>query len=104
MSSHSNKGIGSGSEPSHKRPRLGIHNAQQQQYNLVDVFPSYTLRLEHRQGGVMALDEGEERILLFRNDRAGAIAKIVYTSSTSSDASSVVQAKIVVLEVKECKY
>ncbi|KAL9181536.1 hypothetical protein ACHAXT_010341 [Thalassiosira profunda] len=40
----------------------------------------YTLRLEHRQGGPMAQHRGEERILLFRSDRPGAIAKIIYSS------------------------
>jgi len=40
----------------------------------------YTLRLEHRKGGPMAQFRGEERILLFRSDRPGAIAKIIYSS------------------------
>eukprot|EP00581_Thalassiosira_minuscula_P008155 CAMPEP_0183712310 /NCGR_PEP_ID=MMETSP0737-20130205/7467_1 /TAXON_ID=385413 /ORGANISM="Thalassiosira miniscula, Strain CCMP1093" /LENGTH=727 /DNA_ID=CAMNT_0025940899 /DNA_START=123 /DNA_END=2306 /DNA_ORIENTATION=- len=40
----------------------------------------YTLRLEHRKGGPMAQYRGEERILLFRSDRPGAIAKIIYSS------------------------
>ena len=35
----------------------------------------FTLRLEHRMG-----DRGEERILLFRSDCRGAIAKIIYSS------------------------
>ena len=41
----------------------------------------FTLRMEHRTGGTLAKHAGEERILLFRSDRAGAIAKIVFSSS-----------------------
>lgn len=41
----------------------------------------FTFRLEHREGGVMARHAGEERILLFRSDRPGAIAKIIYSST-----------------------
>ncbi len=38
----------------------------------------FSLRLEHREGGALARHPGEERILLFRSDRPGAIAKIIY--------------------------
>ena len=54
------------------------------------VNPFYTLRLEHREGGPLARFRGEERILLFRSDRPGAIAKIIYSSflpDESSDSS-----------------
>lgn len=74
----------------------------------------FTLRLEHRVGGAMAQHRGEERILLFRSDRPGAIAKIIYSSipapalprsATStdqeSDLRSMTQARIHVLDVRE---
>ncbi|KAL7542291.1 hypothetical protein ACHAXR_013392 [Thalassiosira sp. AJA248-18] len=48
----------------------------------------YTLRLEHRQGGPMAQHRGEERILLFRSDRPGAIAKIIYSSELPEGSES----------------
>lgn len=78
----------------------------------------FTLRLEHQTGGAVAGGD-EERILLFRSDRPGAIAKIVYSSSPSpcdTDSSrfsekreldeecelrEMAQAKIHVLDVKE---
>jgi len=41
----------------------------------------FTLRMEHRKGGPLARHPGEERVLLFRSDRPGAIAKIVFSSS-----------------------
>jgi ribosomal protein S18 acetylase RimI-like enzyme len=41
--------------------------------------------MEHREGGAMAQHFGEERILLFRSDQPGAIAKIVYSSSPAED-------------------
>jgi GNAT superfamily N-acetyltransferase len=40
----------------------------------------FTLRMEHRRGGALARHDGEERVLLFRSDRAGAIAKIIFSS------------------------
>lgn len=40
---------------------------------------SFTLRLEHRPGGVAATFPGEERFLLFRSDEPGAIAKIIFS-------------------------
>ena len=69
-----------------------------------------SFRLEHREGGAMATHPGEERILLFRSDQPGAIAKIIFSSSPPSQSSSspssdgedrLVQAKIHVLDVKE---
>lgn len=44
----------------------------------------YTLRLEHRIDAGRNMDGqhyGEERLLLFRSDQAGAIAKIIFSSS-----------------------
>jgi hypothetical protein len=41
----------------------------------------FTLRLEHRHGGTTAKHFGEERFLLFRSDQAGAIAKVIFSSS-----------------------
>lgn len=41
----------------------------------------FTLRVEHRTGGTLAKHAGEERVLLFRSDKAGAIAKIIFSSS-----------------------
>jgi hypothetical protein len=41
--------------------------------------------MEHREGGAMAQHFGEERILLFRSDQPGAIAKIIYSSSPAED-------------------
>ena len=73
----------------------------------------FSLRLEHREGGALARHPGEERILLFRSDRPGAIAKIIYSSTPPEDCddklgndqeedmASIVQAKIHVLDVKE---
>jgi inositol oxygenase len=84
----------------------------------------YTLRLEHREGGAVARHQGEERILLFRSDRPGAIAKIVYSSNPAPflrpgkketkatesedqeeaeecEFAQMAQAKIHVLDVKE---
>lgn len=43
----------------------------------------YTLRLEHREGGAVARCLGEERLLIFRSDQPGAIAKIVFSSSVA---------------------
>jgi len=41
----------------------------------------YSLRLEHREiGGDLASHDGEERILLFRSDRPGAVGKVIYSS------------------------
>mmetsp|Transcript_22827 Transcript_22827/g.43048 ORF Transcript_22827/g.43048 Transcript_22827/m.43048 type:complete len:738 (-) Transcript_22827:300-2513(-) len=48
----------------------------------------HTLRLEHRTGGPMAQFRGEERILLFRSDRPGAIAKIIYSSELPEGGES----------------
>ena len=71
----------------------------------------FTLRLEHREGGAMAQHRGEERILIFRSDRPGAIAKIIYSSTPASaigppkdeesELGLMAQAKIHVLDVKE---
>jgi len=41
----------------------------------------FTLRTEHRTGGPLARHAGEERVLMFRSDRPGAIAKIIFSSS-----------------------
>jgi GNAT superfamily N-acetyltransferase len=113
-----------------------------QQAGLVDLFGGshgkgrlflenefFTLRLEHREGGAMAQHRGEARLLLFRSDRNGAIAKIIYSinskdggtggglggggvtehdddkerdgKTTPTIALPVVQAKIHVLDVKQ---
>eukprot|EP00521_Asterionellopsis_glacialis_P006075 CAMPEP_0195281326 /NCGR_PEP_ID=MMETSP0707-20130614/683_1 /TAXON_ID=33640 /ORGANISM="Asterionellopsis glacialis, Strain CCMP134" /LENGTH=720 /DNA_ID=CAMNT_0040340201 /DNA_START=51 /DNA_END=2210 /DNA_ORIENTATION=- len=88
----------------------------------------FTLRMEHRVGGPVARYPGEERLLLFRSDRAGAIAKIIFSSNSAkkkstkqefsqsqaefshliggqsyneTDLLQMVQAKIHVLDVKE---
>lgn len=76
----------------------------------------FTFRLEHREGGVMAQHRGEERILLFRSDRPGAIAKIIFSSTPApvnsipsndavmdeeSELGLMTQAKVHVLDVKE---
>mmetsp|Transcript_19896 Transcript_19896/g.29443 ORF Transcript_19896/g.29443 Transcript_19896/m.29443 type:complete len:657 (-) Transcript_19896:216-2186(-) len=63
----------------------------------------FTLRMEHRVGGAMARHVGEERILLFRSDRAGAVAKVIYSSvlNSSGRPRAVPTAKIHVLDVKE---
>lgn len=69
----------------------------------------YTFRLDHRQSGAMAKYIGEERILLFRNDRPGAIGKIIFSSTppapkhakAEEDHMDMAQAKIHVLDVKE---
>lgn len=41
----------------------------------------FTFRMEYRHGGTVAKHAGEERFLLFRSDQAGAIAKVVFSSS-----------------------
>ena len=41
--------------------------------------------MEHRRRGTTSKFRGEERILLFRSDRAGAIAKIIYSSEASDE-------------------
>lgn len=78
---------------------------------------SYSLRLEHRGGGSMG-NPGEERILLFRSDHPGVIAKVIFSSCPASpknisslkkvdefddesELSQMAQAKIHVLEVKK---
>lgn len=71
----------------------------------------FTLRVEHRRGGALAKHAGEERILLFRSDQAGAIAKIIFSSTpvgydSNGDArkqkfATAANAKIHVLFVKD---
>eukprot|EP00536_Pseudo-nitzschia_multiseries_P005948 jgi/Psemu1/191914/e_gw1.121.138.1 len=62
----------------------------------------FTLRIEHRQGGTLAKHEGEERFLLFRSDQAGAIAKVVFSSSPGTiEIFVLADAKIHVLFVKD---
>eukprot|EP00977_Amphora_coffeiformis_P003836 scaffold766_cov179-Amphora_coffeaeformis.AAC.19 len=79
----------------------------------------YTFRLEHRESGVLARHVGEERILLFRSDRPGAIGKIIFScdddggdddgvdncanddDNNRKKQSKVLRAKIYVLDVKE---
>ena len=67
--------------------------------------PPFTLRLDHRVTRVQQQHEfsrgggKEERLLIFRSDRPGAIAKIIYNSMQLTDDT--VQAKILVLECKE---
>jgi len=62
--------------------------SQQRQQHQRQTQPPCLFRLEHRQGGQLAQHDGEERILLFRSDRKGAIAKIVFSSSPPSDTST----------------
>ena len=63
--------------------------------------PPYTLRLEHRVTRVQQQQQHkEERLLIFRSDRPGAIAKIIY-HSTTQPTDGTVQAKILVLECKQ---
>lgn len=78
---------------------------------------NYTFRMEHRYGGPMSKFRGEERILLFRSDKAGAVAKIIYSSEAPDEHGaepvvvlqegqtlpphvSIAHAKIHVLDVK----
>ena len=75
----------------------------------LDSQTGFTLTLEHRKGGgALAQHIGEERILLFRSDRAGAIAKIIYSSNLAivnqeidSASQNKVHAKIHVVNVKD---
>ena len=48
----------------------------------------FTLRMEHRVGGPVARFPGEERLLLFRSDRAGAIGKIIFSSNPAKKKST----------------
>lgn len=71
----------------------------------------YTLRLEHRNGGLAGCcnHKGEERFVLFRSDRPGAIAKVVFSLKDDSNYNSIkaisagdaVEGRIHVLDVKE---
>uniref|UniRef100_A0A7S0TB77 Inositol oxygenase n=1 Tax=Pseudo-nitzschia delicatissima TaxID=44447 RepID=A0A7S0TB77_9STRA len=68
----------------------------------------FTLRIEHRTGGALAKHAGEERVLLFRSDQAGAIAKIIFSSSPVGDddtekrhIATAANAKVHVLFVKD---
>ena len=60
----------------------------------------YRIRLEYREGGDLAQHVGEARLLLFRDDRPGAIAKIVF-SSGEPDRNATLQACVHVLNVKK---
>ena len=51
--------------------------------------PFFTFRMEHREGGAMAQHHGEERILVFRSDQHGAVAKIVYSSNPAMENSCI---------------
>eukprot|EP00980_Cylindrotheca_fusiformis_P001562 scaffold358_cov109-Cylindrotheca_fusiformis.AAC.1 len=60
--------------------------------------------MEHRRGGSLAQHFGEERILLFRSDQRGAIAKIIFSVDADEQKESgqkMAQAKIHVLSVKD---
>ena len=91
-----------------KRPRDFPSNMQRAG-GLSDLFPSTSIyRLEHREGGTLARHPGEERFLLFRSDRAGAIAKIIFSSlddegESQDDGASISSGRAVihVLDVKE---
>lgn len=61
----------------------------------------YTFRMEHRQGGPMSKFRGEERILLFRSDKAGAIAKIIYSSEAPDEPVAPVVESIPLTNQKE---
>ncbi|KAL7500918.1 hypothetical protein ACHAWT_008971 [Skeletonema menzelii] len=87
----------------------GELEANGKRFGLQDLLPGFTLRLEHREGGALAAHRGEERILLFRSDKPGAIAKIIYSSEIEHQSSQssvaelqkdIAQAKIHVLDVK----
>eukprot|EP00573_Skeletonema_grethae_P002533 CAMPEP_0201687862 /NCGR_PEP_ID=MMETSP0578-20130828/1725_1 /ASSEMBLY_ACC=CAM_ASM_000663 /TAXON_ID=267565 /ORGANISM="Skeletonema grethea, Strain CCMP 1804" /LENGTH=606 /DNA_ID=CAMNT_0048172041 /DNA_START=134 /DNA_END=1951 /DNA_ORIENTATION=+ len=80
-------------------------------FGLQDLLPGFTLRLEHREGGAVSTHRGEERILLFRSDKPGAIAKIIYSSEIDDQTSlqssvaelqknNIAHARIHVLDVK----
>ena len=89
--------------------------------NKADEEPFFTFRMEHREGGALAQHQGEERILVFRSDQRGAIAKIIFSSNPASSRGggsalvynetsercgdealqSMAEAKIHVLSVKE---
>jgi hypothetical protein len=60
--------------------------------------PFYTFRMEHRQGGPMSKFRGEERILLFRSDRAGAVAKIIYSSEAPDEHENAASESIPLLK------
>lgn len=65
---------------------------------------SYTFRLVHQESGYAARSHGEEKILIFRSDRPGAIAKIVFSSlppTCYGCAYNTIDAKINCLHVKE---
>jgi ribosomal protein S18 acetylase RimI-like enzyme len=65
---------------------------------------SFTFRLTHQESGYAARTLGEEKILIFRSDRPGAIAKIVFSSllpNCFSDAEETIEARISCLHVKE---
>jgi len=55
----------------------------------------FTLRLEHRKGGSVARSRDEERVLLFRSDRAGAIGKIIYSSAACNKRRRIAVEKVV---------
>jgi len=76
--SEQHKGMGTPSRQGLHLPKLS-HSDKSSKF--------FTLRMEHRQGGTLAKYPGEERVLLFRSDQAGAIAKIVFSSSPVLDPS-----------------
>ncbi|GKY95311.1 hypothetical protein MPSEU_000492900 [Mayamaea pseudoterrestris] len=63
---------------------------------------SFTLHLEHRVGGSCAKHVGEERILLFRSDKPGAIAKVIFSVLSVDESFNTLSilAKIHVLHVQ----
>ena len=79
---------------------LPLHHQQEQEQQQEHIIP--TFRLEHRQGGLTAAvatrGDEEQRLLLFRSDRAGAIAKIIF--SIEDDNTMTTTAKIHSLFVK----
>jgi len=82
------------------RPLYHQQQHHQQQSQQDDGF--FTFRLERRVSGDLARHRGEERILLFRSDRPGAVAKIIYSSEAGGGSdSSRIQARIHALDVKE---
>ena len=77
------------------------HQQEQEQEQQEHIIP--TFRLEHRQGGLTAAvatrGDEEQRLLLFRSDRAGAIAKIIFSIDNQDDMTTTT-AKIHSLFVK----
>ena len=86
----------------HNHNTKGNLNVPKEKY--ADKF--FTFRLKHIIGGPLAQHFNEERLVLFRSDKAGAIGKIIFSSSRNNenndgnDNEELVTARIHALEVK----